>query len=85
MLDHAQLVCESFDLCLELHDVIVVRTVQRLNEFAHLFHLQPQVGPEHDEIVKSRAHHAAVCGKHGVAMGFVELAENSRQGLVPDR
>ena len=76
VLDHAQLVCESFDLCLELHDAIVVRTVQRLNEFAHLFHLQPQVGPEHDEIVKSRAHHAAVCGKHGVAMGFVELAEN---------
>ena len=76
---HSELVSEPLHLRLELQDLGVVRAAQRLNEFADLLHLQPQVRAQHDEVVQSVAEHPAIGGEHGVAVGLVELGEDPRQ------
>ena len=70
---HAELMRETVHLCLELDDPIVVGIVQRTDEIAYLLHLHPQVGAQHDQIVKTVAHHAPIRGKHRVATFLIKL------------
>ena len=67
---------EPLDLSLELDDFLAICIAERLNEFADLLHLQPQIGPQHDQAIQTRTEHPSVCRQHRIAMRFVKLAEN---------
>ena len=74
-----QLVGQAFHLRLELHNLGVVCLVQSGNKIADLLHLQPQIGPQHNQIIQTIAQHATVCGKQGIAVVLVKLGENPSQ------
>ena len=44
---------ETLDLGFELDDFLAVCVTQRLDELTDLLHLQPQVGAQHDQVVKA--------------------------------
>ena len=75
----AELVGQPLHLRLELDDFLTIGPVQRIDELADLLHLQPQVRAQHDQIVQTRTHHAAIRRKHRIAVIFVKLAENPRE------
>ena len=77
--DNTQLVRQTFHLCLELHDLGVVRLIQSGNEIADLFHLQPQIRAQHNQIIQTVTQHATICGKQGVTVILIKFGENPRQ------
>ena len=74
-----QLVCQTFYLRLELHNLGVIRLVQSGNEIADLFHLQPQIGAQHNQIIQTVAQHATICRKQSVTVILIKFGENPGQ------
>ena len=77
--EHTQLVSQTLHLRLELHDLDAIGLIQRADEIAHLFHLQPQVGTQHDQIIQTIAQHASIRAEQRITVVLVKLGENPRQ------
>ncbi len=71
--------CQTLHLGLELHDLDIVGLLQRGDEITDLLHLQPQIRPQHNQIVQPIAQKTAISRNQRVAVALVKLREDPSQ------